>query len=223
MNETYHKINGIFKRDNRGRFIEGDWSCPEFGYLANTAWRFTEKVDGTNIRLMFNNHELFRGHEFSFVGGRTNSAQIPPKLLASCVEIMETVPFEDVFPDATPTTPVVLFGEGYGAGIQKGGVYRPDVSFVLFDIRVGRWWLKRDDVNEIGAKLGLDVVPEVFKGFSLNTAIEAIKEQAQHKTVHLTSAWHGAPPEGVVGTPAVDLFTRSGERIITKIKIKDFS
>jgi len=29
--------------------------------------------------------------------------------------------------------------------------------------------------------------------------------------------------EGVVGTPSVPLFTRSGERIIIKIKAKDFN
>jgi len=223
MNTTYHKINGIFKRDNRGRFIEGDWSCEEFGYLADLPWHFTEKVDGCNTPLVYSGADSLRGNEHLFVRGRTERAQIPPKLLAACVEILRASPLEEVFPDASEEEPVVLFGEGYGAGIQKGGVYRPEPSYVLFDVRVGRWWLKRDAVNEIGAQLGLETVAQVFEGFNLNMAINAIKSQATGGAEHLKSAWEGAPPEGVVGTPAIDLFTRSGERIITKIKLKDFS
>jgi hypothetical protein len=223
---TYHKINGIYKRDERGKFIEGDWACEEFGYLADLPWRFTEKVDGTNIRLTFDGTDAFRGNEHLYVQGRTNNAQVPPKLLAACVEILRAAPLETAFPDIMEdpdsSNTVVLYGEGYGAGIQKGGVYRPDPSFVLFDVRVGRWWLKREAVNDIGAQLGLDVVAEVFKTFNLNMAIMAIKSQATGGAEHLKSAWDGAPPEGVVGTPAIDLFARSGERIITKIKLKDF-
>jgi hypothetical protein len=29
--------------------------------------------------------------------------------------------------------------------------------------------------------------------------------------------------EGIVGTPAVPLFTRDGERLIAKLKVKDFT
>ena len=40
----------------------------------------------------------------------------------------------EVFPDGA----AVLYGEGYGAKIQKGGGnYRADQDFVLFDVRVG--------------------------------------------------------------------------------------
>ena len=54
----YHKIQSIFKRDmtsKRRTLIEGYWTLPEFEYLANNPWTFTEKVDGTNIRVMFSN------------------------------------------------------------------------------------------------------------------------------------------------------------------------
>ena len=51
MNE-YHKIQTVFKRDiqSKGKtLIEGQWTLPEFEYLASNIWAFTEKVDGTNI------------------------------------------------------------------------------------------------------------------------------------------------------------------------------
>ena len=51
--KEYHKIQTIFKRDPENKFktlIYGEFSLPEFEYLKNNTWIFTEKVDGTNIR-----------------------------------------------------------------------------------------------------------------------------------------------------------------------------
>ncbi len=53
MNE-YHKIQSIYLRDpetKHKRFLIGQWTLPEFEYLADNEWSFTEKVDGTNIRI----------------------------------------------------------------------------------------------------------------------------------------------------------------------------
>jgi len=36
------------------------------------------------------------------------------------------------------------------------------------------------------------------------------------------SHWDGARIEGMVGRPGVDLFTRSGERLMAKIKVADY-
>ena len=50
--KEYHKIQSIYKRDEKTRkFIEGQWSLPEFEYLQNNRWLWTDKVDGTNIRV----------------------------------------------------------------------------------------------------------------------------------------------------------------------------
>ena len=73
----YHKIQSIFKRDmtsKRKTLIEGEWTLPEFEYLAGNTWIFTEKVDGTNIRV------IFKDGGVTF-GGRTDDAQIPAQLV----------------------------------------------------------------------------------------------------------------------------------------------
>lgn len=73
----YHKIQTIFKRDmasKRKTLMEGDWTLPEFEYLAGNAWTFTEKVAGTNIRVIFKDGALA-------FGGRTEDAGIPAPLL----------------------------------------------------------------------------------------------------------------------------------------------
>ena len=55
MSTEYHKISTPFKRHfdgpNKGKLIMGDWAVPELDYLSSNYWEFTEKVDGTNIRI----------------------------------------------------------------------------------------------------------------------------------------------------------------------------
>ena len=50
----YHKIDSLFLRDMHAPgkpLIVGQWAEPEFEYLANNRWEFTEKVDGTNAQI----------------------------------------------------------------------------------------------------------------------------------------------------------------------------
>lgn len=206
--DEYQKINSVFKRDERGRFIEGDWACPEFGYLADLRWRWTEKVDGTNVRVHFSQAVGVR------FGGRTDNAQMPTFLFDKLGELFHAEQLIEVFRDSPDVT---LYGEGYGAKIQKGGGnYNPiGCDFILFDVKVGPWWLLPDAVTDIAVKLNLEEVPLVGE-FSLTDAIESIREN------DIPSAWHHAQLEGLVGKPAVQLFNRMGERIVTKVKVRDF-
>ena len=65
----YPKIYGPFKRHTEGpdknKLIPGSWTVPEFEDLECNDWIWTEKVDGTNIRVHWD------GHKVSF-GGRTD-------------------------------------------------------------------------------------------------------------------------------------------------------
>lgn len=205
--KQYHKIQTLFKRDMATKFktlIEGEWTLPEFAYLAGNEWVFTEKVDGTNIRVMINGGVTF--------GGKTDRAQIPAKLVERLNErfLPQTDKLTEMFKDGA-----CLYGEGYGAKIQKGGGnYRPDQDFVLFDVKIGEWWLQREAVEEIAVALGIEVVPIIGKG-TLHDAIECAKKG-------ITSRWGDFQAEGIVARPATELKTRSGRRIITKIKCRDF-
>ncbi len=204
----YPKIQTLFKRDmnrNGKTLIEGEWTLPEFEYLACNAWDFTEKVDGTNIRVMFKDGVVT-------FGGKTDSAQIPGKLVTRLNE--RFLPMADKMQEVFDCD-ACLYGEGYGAKIQKvGEKYRSDQDFVLFDIRVGNWWLRRADVEDVANKLGIDVVPIIGEG-TLHDAVAAAKEG-------FSSTWGSFPAEGVVARPKVELNARNGHRIITKIKSRDF-
>lgn len=189
--------------------IIGDWSEPEFEFLANNIWVFTEKVDGTNIRIMWD------GSKITF-NGKTDNAQMPAPLVQRLTDTF--LPLTDTFAETFGTdegTSVCLYGEGYGARIQKGGGnYRSDQDFVLFDVKVGDWWLTRANVEDIANKLGIDVVPIIGEG-TLWDAIDLVK-------VGMKSTWGNFESEGIVARPKVELQTRGGRRIITKIKTVDF-
>ena len=204
--KEYHKIQTVFKRDpvtNHRTLLMGEYSLPEFEYLKDDEWVFTEKVDGTNIRVIWDgNMVLF--------GGKTDRAQIPTHLLNKLNQMFYAAQFEGIFDG-----PACLYGEGYGAKIQKGGGnYRQDQSFVLFDIRIGDWWLKREDIENIAQKLNIDIVPVLGLGTLIDMVIAVRKG--------FNSQWGDFLAEGIVARPVIELQTRSGQRIITKIKHKDF-
>jgi len=206
MSTEYHKIHSIWKRTPNGTMIPWDWSRPELGYLADLEWEWTEKVDGTNIRIGLDTDRTY------FVGGRTDAAQIPATLLAA----IDALNLRDLLPAAFHDGPVTLYGEGYGAKIQKGGGnYRPDQGFVLFDVKVGPWWLLPADVADVATTLGLDIAPVVGRG-SLRDAIDRVSGG-------LRSRWGDFEAEGIVCRPVVPLSDRRGNRLICKVKGIDFA
>lgn len=202
----YHSIKTVWSRDPETKFktlLADQWSTPEFEYLKNNEWVYTEKVDGTNIRVMFEDGVV----KFA---GKTDRAQMPVFLYKRLMEIFPADVMEETFDN-----PVCLYGEGYGAKIQKsGGLYRPDQSFVLFDVRIGKWWLTREDVEDIAKRLGIGIVPIIGTG-TLDSMIRRVY-------LGFNSVWGDFIAEGIVARPAVELQARSGARIITKIKYKDF-
>lgn len=206
--KAYHKIQTVYLRDpatKHKHLLEGQFALPEFEFLQNNLWIFTEKVDGTNIRVMFD------GNEITF-GGKTDNAQIPAFLVKRLQNLF--LPLIDLFKE-TFDSPVCLYGEGYGAKIQKGGGnYRPDQDFVLFDVRIGDWWLQRNDVRDIAEKFLIDIVPIIGQG-TLFEMVEMVRNG-------FDSTWGSFKAEGIVARPKTELMTRGGHRIITKIKYKDF-
>lgn len=205
----YNKIDTVFNRDIYGtkRLIVDSWRNEAVEYLKDSRWQFTEKFDGTNIRVIWD------GYSISFAG-RTDKAIIPQHLLEYLNKTFSTQEVEQLFEQVYGDKQVILFGEGYGYKIQNGGNYRNDVSFILFDVMIGENYQERQWVEETAVMLGIDVVPIVLEG-TIEEAIEFVK-------THPKSTVGTAFMEGVVGRPAVELRDRTGKRIIVKIKYSDF-
>jgi len=203
--KEYHKIETLLDRDSNFKVVLGKWRIPEFEYLQNNRWEFTEKVDGTNIRV------IWRDEKLSW-GGKTDNAQIPSFLINKLQSLFSATSLSAIFPNSN----VCFYGEGYGAKIQKmGGNYKSDgCDFILFDILIDEWWLTRKDMEDVASKLGVRVVPILRIG----TLIEAIEMTKSG----IISQWGNFPAEGIVVRPTTQLLTRHGHRIIGKIKSKDF-
>jgi hypothetical protein len=211
-----------------------EFSEPAFGYLADNEWYGTEKVDGMNIKISIYPHISGDGCVIE-IGGKTDAAHIPSHYHEYFRNVILKKLSLEVLQAAFPnfqylTRRIVLYGEGYGAKIQKSGKrYLPNggVGFALFDVKIegcrandrakDLWWLERHNVEDIGKKLDLDVVPIVYRG-SLWDAIQYVSQENITKITPFP-----AQMEGLVLQPTVPLCNRRGDRIITKFKVKDLT
>ncbi len=209
--KQYHKIQTVYFRNpatNNKTLLEGEWTLPEFEYLKDLDWIWTEKIDGTNIRVMWD------GEKVSFAG-KSDKALIPAHLLEVLKDTFTDEKMSAAFPEVNN---VCLYGEGFGAKIRSGTGYLSDrVDFILFDCLIDQWWLTRESIENIAAKLEIAVVPIIGVG-SLLDAIELVRKGfkstiAQNKDLRA---------EGLIVKPVVELFNRRRERVISKIKHKDF-
>jgi len=209
--KRYHKINSIFKRDEHKKFIMFDFSTPELDYLADTVWTFEEKLDGRNQRIGWFADGLlqFRGREDI----KEEDDGTPPLLMGYMKRTFLFDKMKGVLPISAD---VCLYGEGIGVHTTKGGGrYLPNSNdFVLFDVTIDGWVLERKNVEDIAKKLGVLVSPVIGEGTPFD-AIDIVKDG-------LKSVYGNFMAEGLVLRPKVQLFNRKGERIITKVKGKDF-
>lgn len=207
----YTKIETPFERDMDGskKLIEGKYRNEAVYYLKDSQWICTEKIDGTNIGIVWD------GHKVSYQG-RTERAQIPTHLMNKLIELFGGDVNEELFEQKFGETPVILFGEGYGVKINNGGNYRSDVSFILFDVYLPdqNLWLKRDAIEDIAKAFNVDAVPIVMRG-TIQEAVQFVKTKPK-------STIGTANMEGLVCKPEVDLLDRMGRRVMVKIKVKDF-
>lgn len=206
--KEYEKIETLFLRDEQTRkLVEGKYRNETVEFLKDIDWEFTEKIDGTNIRIYWD------GHKVQYFG-RTNKAQIPSMLMNRLIELFGGDVNEEMFEQKFGENEVLLIGEGYGAKIQKGGDYRQDNDFILFDVCVNGNYLPRCAVKGIAEYFKIDVVPTIMIG-KLEDAIEYVKSKPKSKI-------GTADSEGLVGRPLKELKDRMGNRLIVKIKVRDF-
>jgi len=212
---TYPKIETLFDRDDTFRVDTTRLRRPVYATIRT--WVVTEKIDGTNMRLIF---DRTAGSVLFDVRGKTDNASIPPALLRHCVDLATRL-----VPDVTETMDqhslnrLILHGEGYGAKIQGGGKYRPDQGFILFDVQAGDVFLSDDQVTKTGAVLDIPRVP-VLGEKTLDEIVSLVRAGFPSWTTFTSDP--DFPAEGVVARTVEPLYDNRGERLIIKLKTKDF-
>ena len=88
----YDKIDTLYNRsiDGKKSLIKGSFRNPTVEMLKDIQWGFTEKVDGTNISVHWDGHNV----EFH---GRTERASIPSDLVNKLNETFGTNEAEELF------------------------------------------------------------------------------------------------------------------------------
>lgn len=212
----YPKIETLYDRDEKTRKVITDHTRhPEFSIIKE--WHVTEKVDGTNVRV------ALRPDGTVFFGGRTDNAQMPVILIDYLRQTFTPDKMSAAFATSDGAE-VTLFGEGYGEKIQNGGAYRKGVSFRLFDALVGAWWLEPDAILDVAGKLGIQtvpVVPPIHALPSTRDELAAILGTGQ-SIVARDDGGTGVMAEGIVARTWPALLTRRGQRVVWKLKFKDF-
>lgn len=206
----YHKIETLYERDDQTHRLREPLVLKNRVYGLLKSWRWTEKIDGTNIRC------IWRDGRVAFAG-KTDRAQLHAELVDWLRLNVTADKMQDVFPGGK----VVIYGEGYGAGIQKGGGYSSTKQLIVFDVAVFSedghcWWLSDENVSDVCFKLGLNTVPN-FGDMTLETATVFVRQGFVSRLGGGTMQ-----AEGIVGRPLEALFDKKGHRLIVKLKTKDF-
>ena len=209
----YPKIETLYDRNEKThKVIPSQLRLPEFGNIKS--WRVTEKIDGTNVRISFTPPGKI------IFSGRTDNAQMPVKLLDHLLQVFTVDKLSAVFQETE--TEVMLFGEGYGEKIKKGGNYWAGISFRLFDVLIGGWWLEPDSLVVIAGGLGIETVPYVAQIGSLPETRDDLLGIIQSSHVATLEKGQEYQAEGIVARTYPLLLTRSGKRLMWKLKFRDF-
>ena len=209
----YPKIKTLYVRDEKTYRLKPELVLTNRVYGIIKTWHFTEKIDGTNIRCIWDKGELA-------FGGRSDKSQVHPDLIRFLYETVTPEKMAMAFPAAAGNPPMnaIVYGEGYGAGIQKcGGDYAPTKGLLVFDVLVeGKWWMDWEAVCDVAGKLGLPTVPYIGE--------MTLEQATEMSRVGFPSALNGgkACAEGVVGRTIDTLYDADSSRLIVKLKTRDF-
>lgn len=219
----YPSIETIYVRDHSTNILQfGDIRLPEIECVKE--WTLSEKIDGTNIRVIITAQGID-------IRGRTDKAQLPPGLEDA---ILSAIPSHDKLLDFfreyggrvdEEGWSVTFYGEGYGAGIQKGGSYSDTKSFRVFDLMLGEnTWVDDDEMRRVAQNLGMITAP--FLGYHSHLPQTEEELTALMPTgsivAQVDSGREGVPPEGVVAKPRHVLLDKYGNRVMWKLTHREW-
>ena len=225
------------------QIILHDFSNEVAKYLFDCKWEGYCKIDGTNSKIAF-----YPSSGEIKVGGKTDNAnsikgqfefleKIGERIKPMLQEMFpkETAKFEQVLGDdkkpiygdidentksvTLVESPIYIYGEYYGEGVQKSGGAYGERNFAVFDINQQGWWIPSDMRHDICSKLGLNEVP-YFGTMTLREIEEMVRKGF---TTYVPNASNPSfIEEGVVCRPPIGLKDSHGERVIVKIKHGDY-
>ena len=248
---TYQKINTIFKRDKYNVIMPYDgYVVPEIEFLENCKWDAFEKIDGTNTRIEVDSDLSMNGGVKFTVSykGKTDNANIPKLLL----EHLQTKYPAEVVLKALGLKEFIPFNEfeehKWGVKNEKTGEFSVDLTkipkkYTIYGegygpkIQAGGNYIKEGN-SFIGFDVKVDDLyllrenrEEIFAKMDCPvvpfigqmTIPEAIEFVKKGFTSKIAVANPNYQAEGLVLSTPIGLKDRRGNRIIVKVKTCDWN
>ena len=167
----------------------------------------SEKIHGSSSHLSFK-----EGKINYFAGGEKHER---------FVKLFDEDNLLSVYLDNYSDMDLILFGEVYG-GSQQGmsATYGKELKFIVFDVKMGDYWLDMPNAEQVAKKLGLEFVS--YK--KIPTTLKAIDRERDRPSVQAkrNGIKEDKMREGVVLRPLIELKKNNGKRIIVKHKRDEF-
>lgn len=175
--------------------------------LQMTQWQFKRKLDGENLR-------VFWDGEQALWNGKSNKFQCGAEL----TDFMNNTFIEEIFEEKFGRDKkVYLFGEHMGPKSQGNELGLMKSEFVLYDVNINDFWLSSEDIKEIA------------KYFNIKTCYDFMPDEnvcnftgSLYDLINDTADGRFKDWEGIVATPCVECCYQNSDRVIVKIKNKDY-
>lgn len=240
---AYPKTENLYTRNKETHRLNlGELRNPEIDSVGK--WLVTEKIDGTNIRLVL--EPLLTEERHAEVRGRSDAAMLPKNFCdeslghiihskTSLTWHLNELLYELVPELDDPWWGMTIYGEGYGPGIGKnGGRYAPSKRLRIFDVATYRmtynendeivrgslYWRPWSDVELASEYLGIPTAPLCSKDLSLDEAASVVTA-GWLSTVARKENNTELIAEGIIARTDPYLFNWKGERVMFKFKYED--
>jgi hypothetical protein len=237
---TYPKTENVFVRNpDTHKLTVGELREPAHAQVRD--WLVTEKIDGTNIRILIRLKS--DGGLMYEVRGRSDRASVPGDLTQNIRKLFgqnhaAIYGWATYLAQGDENIGICLYGEGYGPGIQKtGGLYRPKQAgktVRIFDVTTTHldpeepnlfvadgptWWRTWEDVKAAAKATGLETVPEF--GRMTMAELTELTTAGFESAAAFEDGGEGCLAEGLVARTDPYMYDYRGHRIMFKIKTHD--
>jgi hypothetical protein len=122
---------------------------------------------------------------------------------------------------ATGAAEAIVYGEAYGGKCQgMSETYGKDLKFIVFDVKIGEFWLSVPDMEKFAKGIGFEVVH--YEKIPVDLAVFDAQRDADSIQAIRNGIGQGKHREGVVLRPLIELTKNNGERIMVKHKRESF-
>lgn len=175
--------------------------------LGNTPWQYKRKLDGENLRVYWDGEQ-------ALWNGKSNKFQCGSEL----TDFMNNTFLEEIFEEKFGRDKAVyLFGEHMGPKSQGNELGLKKSEFVLYDVQINGTWLQGENVKEVAKYFGVKTCYDFMPDEELCNFCGSLYDLINRVADGDFKNW-----EGIVATPCVECRYQNGDRVIVKIKNKDY-